>query len=362
MKKYRYIHFLLFDTVQFNKNIVEMYNDKDNDFDINEVLFVTPHERVYHEISKYNNVVYYDAKKRKFAKMINEYARSGDWLFVHSLPFWNETLKIKRKYWKKIIWRTWGSEFSYLRTKENQPIKNIIKCIIQFLIKYEVRRFKAVGVNNAIDELDICERFGNIFTLTMPYPNKTNIVNNGTENRTKCDTDMLNVMIGHSCFMSDNHISVMQRFERFKNEKMRLYIISSYGNAEYIRQVKEYAEKNWQNKVIFVDEFMPYSDYVAFIKSMDILVLDATKSYALGNVEIFLSEKKKIILNEEGVLHRAFVKERIPHLCTNDLQTISFACLQRPLDYPENVRYSLGAFSYEEDVEKWHDIHKALNF
>ena len=351
----------MFDTVQFNLNIVEMYNNVDNNFNINEVLFITPHKKVYQAISKYNNVVYYPIKKNRFARIINEYAPKGEWLFIHSLPFWNETLKIRRKYWKKIIWRTWGGEFSYLRTKPDQPVKNLIKSIIHFLIKYEVRRFRAVGVNNAVDELDIHERFGDVSTLIMPYPNKTSTINNEAKKIPQCDADTLNVMIGHSCFLSDNHISVMHRFEKFKDENIRLYIIASYGNAEYIKQIKKYTENNWQDKVVFVDDFMPYINYVAFIKSMDILVLDAVKSYALGNVEIFLSEKKKIILNELGVLHRAFEKENIPHLCTNDLQAISFEDLKKPLDFPVNARYSLEASSYEEDVEKWHNIHKTLN-
>lgn len=360
-RHYKYIHFFYHDDLKFNPRIVEMVNDRDNGFDANEHLFITPYKHVYDAISKYDNVILYDTSKPSSARMINEYAEIGNWLIIHSLPIWYETLKIKRKYRGKIIWRTWGHEFGYLTPKSNQPAKNFVKKIVSALIKREINQFRAVGIANAVDELDIRERFGEVPTFELNYPTKNSdkALKEARDNNI-AERDVTNVLIGHSGHPVDNHIGIVDALEKYKDERIQLYFILSYGNEEYIKRVKEYIKDSWGEKATVISDFMPYADFLKFCATMDIAIFDGPKSYALGNVGALLFLEKKLFLRRDGVLCRAFIKDNIPFNCTDEIENMSFEEFTKKLKYSNKTSSSLYEKSYREYIENWHIALSAL--
>ncbi len=362
MKHYKYIHFFWHDDLKFNPRIVEMINAPKNGFVVEEHLFVTPYINVYNSISKYDNVIMYETTNPSSAKMINEYAPHGEWLFVHSLPVWYEALRIKPKYRKKIIWRTWGHEFTYMAPKPKQPLKNLIKKVVNFFVKREVNQFRAVGIAGTVDELDIKKRFGNVPTFLMGYPT-------WYSEKAFCEAidisakehSTTNVLVGHSGHSIDNHIEIMDALEKYREEKIQLYFILSYGDKEYTKKVKEYAEKNWGNKASIISEFLPYEDFLKLCGKMDIVFLDGHQSYALGNVGVLLSLRKKFFLRRNGILHQAFQKDSLPFNCSDEIAKMSFEEFCSKAEYNEGVKSSLFMKTYKTHIDNWHLILQTLS-
>lgn len=359
MKHFKYIHFFWHDDLKFNPRIVKMINESDNGFNVEEHLFVTPHRRVYEAISEYDNVVLYETDNPFSAKMINYFAPYGDWLILHSMPAWMYALRIKRKYWKKIIWRTWGHEFRY-HAKQGQPLKNFAKKIVNYLIKREVRGFFGIGIANTVDEIDIRQRFGNVRMFQLSYPQKGVDEILASAVKHKRSSSSLNIMVGHSGHPEDNHIAIMDLLKKYKNENIQLYVVLSYGNLSYIEEIKNYINKNWQDKSTIIDRFLPYEEYINLCADMDILILDGVRSYALGNVAPFLYLRKKFFLNRDGILHKAFVQESIPHSCSQEILDLDFAAFSSKIEYPSGKRYSLESPSYKDYINRWHKLISVL--
>ena len=356
MKHFTYIHIFWHDDLKFNPRIVEMINDVSNGFCGEEHLFVTPFPRVFDALKDYKNVVLFETDDPYSAEIVNRYAPYCDWMFVNCMPDWLNTLKIKRKYHSKIIWRTWGQEFRFA-DKKGELVQNCIKKAVRYLLHQEIRRFRAVGVANIVDELDITDRFGDVETLRYPYPIRNSNIDTLKQHvKMKEPSDPYCVMVGHSGHPVDNHIEVLRRLKKFQNENICIFVVFSYGNEDYMSEVRKYVHENWNEKVVIIDQFLPYPEFTELCAKMDAIILDGIQSYALGNVEIFLELKKKFFLNRKGQLYRAFEHECLPCCCTDELSDMSFGLFAEEPVYPDMQTSSLLSFTYQEAIKQWHII------
>ncbi len=359
MQHYKYIHFLGCNELKFSSRLVKMVNNPEYGFKKNDHLFVTPYKKVYDALCFYGNVVLWNTLNPRSVQMINFYAPFGDWLFLHSVPSVIRFLLIKRKHQKKIIWRTWGHDAGLRYVKGERILKRIIKIILNFLWCREVHRFYAVGVSSSyIDLLDIKRYYGNVKTVPIPYVEK---VTKEPKFHSSEENESLNIMVGHFGFVTDNHIGVLEKLKRFKNEKVCIYLVFSYGEATYMKKVIDYVNINWPQKVKIITEFMPLAEYENFCSKMDIAFFDGVHSYAIGNVSMLFSMRKKIFLNRDGLWHKAFTDKGAPHLCTDELDTMSFEQLKEPLIFKKERYEGLDRIPFEEHINNWKNLLEELD-
>lgn len=361
MRHYKYIHFLWHDELKFNTRLVRMINNKEYGFSLDDHLFVTPHKMIYEALRNYRNVILFDSKKQTYTQVINLYASFGDWLFFHSILSWGSIFKVKKKYYKKIIWRTWGHDATFAKVNEGSLLKRLKNRIFNFFKLRVVRLFFAVGVSsNYIDALDIKMRYGNVKTVHVSYPEKTKdiIVSNSQKK------DILNIMVGHSGYPADNHIEVMEKLKKYKNENICIYLIFSYANTSYMKEIVDYVNTNWSQKVVVVTKFMPLNEYKEFCSRMDIGIFDFDKpqSYAIGNVSLLFSLRKKLFFNRKGLWHKAFSEKGAPHCCTDELDNMSFEQFRSPLIFEEEKYEGLDKKTFEENLESWKLLLKKLDY
>ena len=133
-------------------------------------------------------------------------------------------------------------------------------------------------------------------------------------------------------------------------------MIVSYGYPEYIKEIKSYGKMLYGEKITFLDEMLPYNQYVELMNDMDVAFFDAKISYALGNISILTKLKKKIFLNKDGVIRRAFDLDGLPYMCTSDLKNISFEEFAKPMVYSDDLNEKLLPVSYEKNIQTWHEI------
>lgn len=357
INKVKYIHLIWHNELKFSTRLVEMLNDSANEFCSSEHLFVTPHPQVYKALKEYENVVLDTSfGSQKSAAYINRYAPQCDWLFVHFMCSPAESLKIKRAYLHKIILRTWGGDLGYDLTV-NTGVKKLMKFIINKLYARRMKHIRLIGIVTTVDFLNVKERIGDVATYNMPYPVKgADRILLTTMSSPRKVSDRVNVMIGHSGHPYNNHKMILDALYRFREENIQIYIIVAYGRPEYTEEIKLYGKQLYGDKITFLEKMLPYNQYVALMNDMDIAFFDAKISYALGNISILKLLKKKIFLNKDGVIRRAFDLDGVPYMCTSDLKSVSFEEFAKPMVYSEEICMKLAPVSYEKSVQTWHEI------
>lgn len=325
LKRIKYLHILWHNDLKFNLPFVEMINNEEEFFLSQEHLFITPFGKIYEKLKKYENV-----KLVSNGNLINRYGSCANWIFIHALNCGNvKLLFIRKKYLKKIIWRTWGHDVKTAGTTKSESrklyIDNFFRNIYVELYKKIVKQFYAIGVANSIDVLKIQKEFGNMKTFNISYgyhPGQIEQIE-----KVYCQMEKrpyTRVLVGHSGNSIDNHIEILNRLKKYINEPIIITLILSYGDDKYIKIVKERAKDLYKNKVEIIEEFMPYYNYVKFISNIDIAILGSKNSNALGNLTLLSYFEKKIYVNPVGDLAYGINESGCKVHSINDIGKISF--------------------------------------
>ncbi len=362
MKKYLHV-FNHESKAKFSGSLIREIQNPENGFNSDEHYFVTYSAEVYDILKAYKNVMYYKADNTVFAlaEIINKYADDYDWIFLHGINNMRTILKIKRKYLSKIIWRTWGHDSAapYVRT----GFKRFAAMLYyKTFFKAFVKSIRAVGIANIVDKIAINRLFkiNNIdfFPLAYFFDNKLTHEDTGDINSIDLSPDNLNILIGHSAHSNDRHIEITDKLVKFKNENIKCIFPIAYGAEK--EKIKSYAlKKLGEDKVIFLEEFMPKDEYINLIEKIDIGILAGTISYALGNVTALLNAGKTVYLAKEGVIAEAFKIRQIPHRSIDEIEKMSFEEFSMSLNGVEN-RISVSK-SFEESAKIWKQCLSELN-
>lgn len=369
--KYKYIHFLLTNNYNFNKQLIDMFCEEKNNFNLNEHLFIIARKDVYEIEKKKCNIFLCEKPKYFGIDLINKYGDYGKWLFVHSFPFVHLESHIKKEYRNKILWRTWGHDTKKPLTikeivHETNSVNRFIRLCVRYLIETKEKKWKAIvneffaiGTANIVDDLIVSELFGSVKTYRMPYVNKTHynlLVKNF--NRSLKETN-LNVMLGHSGY-SDNHQKLITLLKKYENEKMCLHIPLGYGEPKYINKIINFTKNNWKGKVEILTDTIKYEEYIKYIQKMDIIILEGKESYALGNLAMALFYSKTLFLNKDGALYKGLREEGVPCHSVDEIQKMDFKEFSSLLNYHVHNTSSLLPKPYEESVKEWTSIYDDL--
>ena len=363
MKKYKYIHLFWFNELKFSGSIVRMINNIDNGFNLDDHLFVTFFEEVYSELNNYPNVLL--VEKQPEADVLKTFEPWCDRLFSHGLTESKfQSLMIRRKIIQKVIWRTWGGGRQKSRWSFVHPIsiiKTKIGDIAYFLyMKSVFGRSCAVGIANIVDRIDIGQ-WGwisqeKLFLLSYPIEGLDEIVREIESKGLIHRDNMKRIIVGHQANRGENHLEIVKKLLRYRDPSLRIYIPLSYGNLDYMRELKEQLNELNDSRIVIIDQFLPIKEYIELLASVDIAIIDEISSMALGNLTYLIYFKKKIFLNSKGVLKRAFDKEKLPYLTTDKLSGMSYSEFLMPVDYSTDFVSDMSLKTYQRSVQTWKDM------
>ncbi len=352
----KYVHIIYRNEVKFSHSLVSFINEPSIGLSPEQHMFITPHKMVYEELKSYGNVVLDTSK----GCLINKYAPLCDWIICHSFYDFKDVFKIKHKYLKKILFRYWGGGFGF-QYKKGQLLQNLVKIPANIILKKRFNTFAAIGIVKNVDKINLENKLKTERFYLMPYARlKADEIRTHAKNNPPEKDGITNVALYHRGTFEGNHIEILKKLERFGN-KIRIYVPLSYGDKDYIEKVKSYIRENSPENVIVVDEFMEYDAYVQFINRMDVGIFDCTTSTALGNIAVYLFLEKKILLNREGVIKKAFDEENIPHDFVDELETMSFEAFVKMPEYPDGINYELMPMGRTRAIEAWKKVMKDFN-
>lgn len=357
---YKYIHILRPNEIKFLRPLVDMVNNPENGFKREEHLFVTPHKQVYGELCKENNVVLDETK----ANLINKYAPECEWLISHDLPRIKEALFTKRRYLKKVVWRTWGGGHQKYNYKKDSFFISIIHRLADWGYGFYYNNVfgkGVIGVANSVDIIDLRTWMKDTPLIPMPYigSNQYPILKE-ISSRKKENSPVLKVLLGHQGTVAENHLPILYNLKQYDAKRINIIIPLSYGTKSYIDQLIPEIENLHMPNVTILTDFMEFKDYAELLNSIDVAILDEPSSMALGNMSMLLFFEKKIVLNRDGILCKVLDMNKIPHLCTDELPDISLEELGRDIPY-DGKNNDIVLHEYDYYVKQWKNLLENLD-
>jgi dTDP-N-acetylfucosamine:lipid II N-acetylfucosaminyltransferase len=333
--KCKYIHMLVSASTIFNGLIIERFNNQSLGFNPDNHHFVFTNTGTYKEFSHYKNTSLDELLISSNMKRFKGYISQSEYIFLHcnTLNAW-QLLHLNKTELNKIIWVVWGSDL-YRGYWANSLYKKGIRLVadllrLYYIRNYKIRQFKAIGIGFKYDAIEVRRRFGNqIKILAAPYGYRPDMKDKLdeilSESTDTCKNRPYKIMIGHSAFPFLNHIDIMNKLKKFKDENIIISLVLSYGDMKYAKKVEEHAITLFGNeKVEVIRELLPNDVYIKYLKSVDTCILDYTHQSALGNFYLLLYLGKKLFLNGKGILRLSTILEGVEAHSVEEIDKMNF--------------------------------------
>lgn len=166
------------------------------------------------------------------------------------------------------------------------------------------------------------------------------------------DHDSWNILLGNSADPSNNHIDALERLLPFKDQAIKIYAPLSYGDQNHAKIVISQGKAWFGDKFVPMTDFMPFEQYLEFLKSLDIAIFNHQRQQAMGNIITLLGMGKPVFMRSD-VSHSLFLKSLGIKL--NDFEQLEL-CRIPPREAEENVLIVRSYFSRATLVKQFSDI------
>lgn len=175
--------------------------------------------------------------------------------------------------------------------------------------------------------------------------------------KTSCKKEKNNnifIQIGNSADPTNNHIEVIDKLEKYKNENIRVYCPLSYGSEAHKQSVIAYGKSILGDKFIPITEFMSFDDYNLYMACIDIAIFNHDRQQAMGNTIGLLSLGKKVVMKPTVTPFNFFTE-----IVDINIYTIDDASLLEPLSGKESLSNTYKIkdyFNKERLIENWMEV------
>ena len=243
---------------------------------------------------------------------------------------------------KKCYWTIWGGDLYNYVANQNDKKKRSLEFFRRFVIK-RIPHFvtyvpgdyeKAVEWYGAKGEIHECFLYhSNIFTpRDLPAKQEKSV----------------NILVGNSASLSNNHLEVFEQLKRYKNENIKIYSPLSYGKVSQRKMVIERGREIFGEKFVPIVDLMPLDEYLAFLSEIDIAIFNHKRQQAMGNIINLLGLGKKVYMREE-VTSFQFLTDLGIKIFTNDELSLEGDFPQKE----ENQKIIASKFCENELLKQW---------
>ena len=111
-----------------------------------------------------------------------------------------------------------------------------------------------------------------------------------------------NILVGNSGDPTNNHLDAFKYLKNLELADKIIYVPLSYGGTDNYRQkVKAVGKKNWGEKFVPLDSFLPYEEYCNVVSSCSNVVMFHERQQAMGNIRQELWKGCKVFLSSSGL-------------------------------------------------------------
>jgi len=206
-------------------------------------------------------------------------------IIIHGL--WNEKLirffLCQPWLFKKMYLVPWGGDF-YFPEKQSLAKRLLLGRIGNFVTylkgdyEYIKEHYKATGRYH-----DCIMYPSNIYWETNPCR--------------KAEASTLNILVGNSAQETNRHLLVLEKLKNYRDRKIRLFCPLSYGDNDYARKVMDTGQSIFGKKFIPLRKFLPFQNYLKFLRTIDIGFFLHNRQQGMGNVIQLLGNGRKVFLS-----------------------------------------------------------------
>lgn len=198
---------------------------------------------------------------------------------------------------KKCFWVIWGGDL-YQYTKASGTLRSRIK---EPLRRFVIRRVGYL-VTYIEGDVELARQWygakGSYRECIMYLSNVVDpeIVADVTRNS---DKNGLNILLGNSADPSNNHLEALERLLPYKDQDIKIYSPLSYGNQDHAAKVIAQGHEWFGDQFVPMTEFMPFEQYLEFLKSLDIAIFNHQRQQAMGNTITLLGMGKTVFMRSD---------------------------------------------------------------
>ncbi len=115
-----------------------------------------------------------------------------------------------------------------------------------------------------------------------------------------------NILLGNSADPTNNHREALERLLPYKDQDIRIYAPLSYGDQKHAKEVIAQGHEWFGDKFVPMTDFMPFEQYLEFLKSLDIAIFNHQRQQAMGNTITLLGMGKTVFMRSD-VSHWRFL-------------------------------------------------------
>lgn len=243
------------------------------------------------------------------------YMKIAKKIILHGL--WREKVDIllylDQDLLKKCYWVMWGGDF-YFPEKQSRIRHEVIKNMGHFITYIQGDYELVKQWYGATGKYHECFMYPS--NLYKEY------------DTTSKEHDAINIQLGNSATETNHHLEILQSLTKYKDENIQIFVPLSYGNHEYAKEVISKGKKLFVDKFVPLTEFMPFEKYLEFLGGVDIAIFAHKRQQAMGNTITLLGLGKKVYLDTKSVQFN-FLKNH--DICVFDVNEIDLEKLNQKM-------------------------------
>jgi len=293
---------------------------------------------------------------RKDSKRLRFIFSRADKIIFHGM--FSESLNIflftHRNILKKAVWMIWGADI-YPKNYSGKLKYFIFEKVIRTSV---VRSFHAIS---ALVPQDY-EKLKEIYNTKTPYiqafyPNPVDFEMFSDYKVQSYKNQALTVLCGNSADPANNHFQMFDMLGRFRNENIKIICPLSYGGSkDYIQKTIEYGRTVFDDKIEFLQKFMPAAEYAKVLAKCDIAVMNHSIQEALGNIIALLYLGKKVFIRSQTTSFRFFNSMGVQISSADEISFMSFKNFSSVLHDSQNSSLIYSFFSESNCIQMWKNL------
>ncbi|WP_213519760.1 TDP-N-acetylfucosamine:lipid II N-acetylfucosaminyltransferase [Paenibacillus montaniterrae] len=168
----------------------------------------------------------------------------------------------------------------------------------------------------------------------------------------------IRVLVGNSGDISNNHQTIFEYLDKLLPSDSEVIVPLSYGNREHIEEIKRIGKMILKNRMIPLEQFMIFEEYVQLISKVNCIVMNHRRQQAVGNVLIGLYLGKAVFLSETSpvyydLIDKGFIIYKAGMLNNISLEQFSEICSLKYDQNKERLKTYLGAEYVEQQYSNF---------
>jgi len=233
------------------------------------------------DIKKFENAITKDIFTQ--TEFFIQQMKKADKIILHGI-WYDKLCEIYEKYpefFNKTIWDAWGWDYYYERSKLHRWFIENVKFIITDKNSFEIIK-KMYNVK------------GELFFKYL-YPSQI-------FKKYRKEKGKLNILVNHSGDSLNNHLEVLKKLLFFRKKNIKIFLILSYGEENYIKKVKREYKKVFKNKCVVIQKKMNLNKYLKMLAQIDIAIFNHAEQMAKNTKFFLFANQTKIYLNKNDDL------------------------------------------------------------